>query len=573
MRQLLLICTACAALLVGCSEEGSTWSGWDGGGGPEQSVADQAPGADLPHKLSAISVTPNNTVLEVNLNTAAKHPFKATGHYLDGLSEDLSARVAWSSDNPKLGSFSGAALDIPAFSKTVAHVTRVGATVEGITGQAQLTVVAYRKSGAKQDFFFVLPHKDKKGQQQRTLTFKTDVRNLDVFFAMDTTGSMKEEIANLQAGLTGTVVPGITAAVPGAQFGVGAVMDFPLLPYGAPGVDQPFVLLQTITAATTSVQQAVNKYSKNGSPMGSGGDLPESFIEALYQIATGKGLTGPWPTKVPANTSGVGGVGFRKGSMPVVVAITDAMFHAPGENNTCFISNSNYAAPVLQVAHTRVQAQAALAAICGRVVGVAPVASCDGVVDLEFFARATGARVPPETWDVPSRPPGCAKGMCCTALKGAGRKPDKDGLCPLVFKLKADGSGLSSTVVTGLKMLTRYAPFSVKAAVTGTKTDQEGKALPAGKTTADFIKGVLPDSFTKPAPPPKLPDPKKGKDGFSMVTPGTSVTFKVLAFNDFLQATGAARIFRVVIKVTAGGCTDLDQREVLILVPPKAIIK
>ena len=58
---------------------------------------------------------------------------------------------------------------------------------------------------------------------------------------------------------------------------------------------------------------------------------------------------------------------------------------------------------------------------------------------------------------------------------------------------------------------------------------------------------------------------------FHRVTPGTVVSFQVHAFNDFLEATDQAQIFRAVVKVLAGSCTDLDEREVFILVPPTPI--
>ena len=55
-----------------------------------------------------------------------------------------------------------------------------------------------------------------------------------------------------------------------------------------------------------------------------------------FQIATGTGLATPSPTSVPPNTTGIGGVGFRAGTMPVVVQITDAVSHAPGETEVRF---------------------------------------------------------------------------------------------------------------------------------------------------------------------------------------------------------------------------------------------
>ena len=48
------------------------------------------------------------------------------------------------------------------------------------------------------------------------------VPSLDVFFLMDTTGSMGGEISTLQSSLTGTVIPGIEVAVVGTHVGARA---------------------------------------------------------------------------------------------------------------------------------------------------------------------------------------------------------------------------------------------------------------------------------------------------------------------------------------------------------------
>jgi hypothetical protein len=59
---------------------------------------------------------------------------------------------------------------------------------------------------------------------------------------------------------------------------------------------------------------------------------------------------------------------------------------------------------------------------------------------------------------------------------------------------------------------------------------------------------------------------------FANVTPGTRVKFDVRALNDFVPQTDQPQIFRAVIRVLAGGCSALDQRDVLILVPPTPIV-
>jgi hypothetical protein len=481
-------------------------------------------------------------------------------------------------------------LAIPPFTAATAVTSTITATLNTTDGKGQITVVAYRKSGPQQDFFFVLPYQDPNGAANKPLEFSTAIPALDVFFLMDTTGSMAGEIANLQSALTGTIVPGIQNAVANSQFGVGALEDFPIAPYGSVSPptdcgrglnvpDQPLVLKQTITSSTSAVQTAVGALSTNGSPIGCGNDWPEGGIESIYQVATGDGLSSPAPTNVPANHTGVGGVAFRTGTMPVIVTITDADSHALNEPGSC-ISTGNalaYAGAVATVAHSRAATKTALGNICARVVGVAAIQTlldptCSGQSYLEDLATSTGARVPPAAWDVGVRPAGCAATQCCTDYNGAGRAPDVDGLCPVVFRVTPQGTGLGQNIVTGIQMLTRFATFDVTSNPSGVTTDIDGNLLPTPHTTRDFLKAIIPSTFTLPPPPPNLPNPTFDATTFHNVTPGTKVGFIITAFNDFVPQTDKAQIFRATIQVLAGGCTPLDQRDVVILVPPTPIV-
>jgi len=382
----------------------------------------------------------------------------------------------------------------------------------------------------------------------------------------------------------------VTAAVANSQFGVGALEDFPIAPFGNTAgsacgrggdatPDQPFKLRQAITGTIASVQAGVNSLS-NGptAPIGCGNDWPEGGIEAMYQIATGEGLTGPAPTSVPANHPGVGGVGFRAGTMPVVVTITDASSHGVGEAGSCATTGdaNAYSGAVAAVAHSRAQAKAALNNICARVVGIAAIqttldATCSPQSYLADMATATGARVPPAAWDVGTRPAGCAANQCCTGANGTGQATDGAGLCPVVFDVAPNGTGVGANIATGISLLARFATFDVPTDKSGVMTDIAGNPLPTPHTTADFIKMVTPASFQLPPPPPNLPNPTFDATTFHNVTPGTKVSFTVNAFNDFVAQTTDAQIFKATIRVLAGGCTPLDQREVLILVPPAPI--
>gem|GEM_PF-466901 len=573
---------------------GGTGPGGTGGagGGSGGSIADSDVGnggsggiadgvGSLDHKLLLIVVTPANPLVELDLNTPSNIVFSAKGRYLDGVDEDLSDVVTWSHTNADVGSFVGSNFAINPLSTARAVSTRVTAEYGGKKGAARLTVVSYRKTGLEQDFFFVLPYEDSHGEQQKPLEFGTEPRSMDVFFNMDATGSMGGAIGNLQSGLIGQIVNPIVAEHPGAQFGAGLYRDFPVSPFGVDrgeNLDQPFELLAGITSDVPVVKKAVDLLSARG-----GFDTPESMIESLYQIATGEGLTAPGLTYVAPNNSGLGGVGFRKGAMPIIVTITDAMSHTVGEDSACS-SQTNYSAcnvkncaDVELYAHSRQQTKDALNAICARSVGVDNsskwvTGTCDDPrPDLVDFATATGARIPPEAWDIPSRPAGCAPGQCCTLAGGAGRAPDVDGLCPLVFKIPTDGTGLGKAVSAGLQMLTRYATFEVFAETHGSSQSESGLALPAGYTTSDFLKKLIPDSYVLAPPPPAVPAPFVGSTGFSRVTPGTRVSFQVVAYNDIVPQTDQPQFFKAVIRVTAGGCADLDQREVIFLVPPRPL--
>ena len=569
-----------ASLLIACGPH--KVSNTDAGGGSDGPTT-------APHTLIAIEIDPTNPIVQLDLNTPGSQPFTAHGIYADNVTDDLTSQVTWTVMNPAVGAMNGATLAVPAFAATGVAVSKITADFSGLTGEAQVTVVAYRQSGTQQDFFFVLPFQDPTGDQNKPLDFGTTIPSLDVFFDMDTTASMTGEIKNLQTALTGTIIPGIQGAVTDAQFGVGSMQDFPVSPYGNTsslgqcGVgldqpDQPFRLFQTITNSTTAIAAGVADLSVpgNGEPIGCGNDVPEAGLESIYQISTGEGLTGPSPTSVPANHTGVGGVAFRQGTMPVIVTISDADSHGDGETGSCGDTEA-YATPVSTVAHTRQNVKDALGAICARFVGIAAVttgenAACTPEAYFTDLATTTGARVPPAAWDVGTRPAGCAANQCCTAANGAGRAPDASGLCPMVFDVSTTGTGVSASVVTGIQMLTRFATFDVTSSTQGQTSDIDGNPLPMPHTTAEFLKAITPTAFTLPPPPPTLPTPTFDTTTFHTVTPGTIVSFTVGAFNDFVPATANAQIFKATIQVLAGGCTPLDQRDVLILVPPMPVV-
>ena len=557
----------------------------DAGGGDDGGAGDGPNGQ--PHTLVQISVSPTNPLVQVDLNTAGTQVFTVTGNYADGTTEDLSSQATWDVMNPAVGGMTGATLNIPAFATSGAQVSLLTAHAAGFDGSAQITVVAYRSSGPSQDFFFILPYQDTNGAQDKPLEFSTQIPSLDVFFLMDTTGSMAGEIGNLKSALTSTVVPGIKAAVADSQFGVGAQEDFPVDGYGntagsACGLggdstpDQPFKLRTAITGDIAAVQAGVNSLSNGTAPIGCGNDWPEGSLEAIYQASTGQGLTGPAPTSVPANHTGVGGVGFRQGTMPIIVGISDADSHGVGETGACESFAEGYTGAVAAVAHSRAQTKTALSNICARYVGIAAIQpygdACSPQRYMTDLASTSGARVPPNAWDVGTRPAGCGPTQCCTGTNGAGQTPDGAGLCPLVFDVATNGTGVGANISSGISLLARFATFDVPTDTSGVAADIDGAPLPMPHTTADFIKMVTPAAYMVPPAPPVIAPPTFDSTTFHGVTPGTKVDFTVNAFNDFVPQTNKAQIYKATIQVLAGGCTPLDARSVLILVPPAPIV-
>jgi hypothetical protein len=185
-------------------------------------------------------------------------------------------------------------------------------------------------------FYFILPPNGP--QQTAPLEFSnTGLDRADLALNVDTTGSMGEEIANIRSSLSTLIIPSVAAVIPDVGFGVSAFEDFPVPSFGDAGAgDLPFRLLTRITTRAADAQAAVNALTVR-----SGLDLPESGLEAIFQIAAGVGVgwgTGSIPAfnpalnRIPNVADGtIGGVGFRNDALPIIVHVTDAPAHTRAE--------------------------------------------------------------------------------------------------------------------------------------------------------------------------------------------------------------------------------------------------
>ncbi len=406
------------------------------------------------------------------------------------------------------------------------------------------------------DFFFILPAGAP--PENAPLEFSSNIVQADVSMAMDTTGSMGGEIGNLRARFSSFIFPQIRAQIPNVAFGVSTFDDFPCSGHGS-GADQPFILRHRVTTNLGNAQSAINSI-----PLHSGADYFESGYESMFQTATGAGVSGcgasvpafdPGRGRVPGEADGtIGGVGFRDGSFPIVIHITDAPAHDEG-------AYGGFAA-------SRDEAVNALRARQIRLVGV--VSGSDPRGQLEYVARETGAVVPTCAWDG-ARPGGCGGGQCCTGHGGAGRGADGGGTCPLVFDIDSGGNGLDIAAVTAIRALVNTTTFEV---TTNLRRDDDEFIL-TGVDTRCFIQSIVPDHFEAPpgscSTTPSVADinpPDGVNDSYRNVTPGTQLFFNVTAQNAGCVAeTDMPQAFTAFIDVVGDGLTVLDTQRVTIIVP------
>jgi len=417
------------------------------------------------------------------------------------------------------------------------------------------------------DFYFELPH----GAPERTdtLYFYPQVRRTDVFFSMDTTGSMSGAVTNLRSGLSG-IMAETRGRVADAAFGVGQWEDFPVGFFGSFG-DLPWRLLRSMTTDSAAAQLGVNALTLHG-----GSDYAEAGYEALYQLATGDGISWTPVTagSVPPYTgAGNGGVGFRDGTLPIVLHITDATSHEASE----------YIAAGITQAHSKAQAFAVLQALGARVVSINNAWDNTNVAQLSEISSTTGAVVPVCAFRTGAATWRCGTSQCCTGLAGAGVAP-VGGRCTLQYRINTDGSGLGAAVVDGIDALVKYTTFDVYTRV----RDDGSVATP---DTSCFVKSVQallyvappaePESTCTPAATPAAFLGAIYNNGFRGVATGTSSStrpgiqlhFTVHAENDSCAFPAfEAQLFTAfidVVDVTTGQV--LDTQEATIIVPPRIL--
>lgn len=338
---------------------------------------------------------------------------------------------------------------------------------------------------------------------------------VDIMFLIDSTGSMRDEIDAVRAGLRGRVVPGVRAAIPDAAFGVALFGEFPIAPHGPSGVE-PYQLRTPITTNVINVEAALDD-----TPTWGNFDDAEAAIEGLYQVMTGNGYGSPGDPGYIAPSfgcpaGGSGGGCFRDDALPIVMLITDAPMHngPDSENDYSFTP-----AP-----HTYEETVRAVERLDALVLGLA--ASDPGrpspADDLEALSRDTGS-------------------------------VDADGR-PRVFDIGGGGAGIGTEIIEAVQFVASELPLDVDAVV---------EDIPGDEVDADL---VLRGMRAVSADPPENVDRIEG-DTFFGVVPGTSLTFEITVDASGLPPSAERRVFPARIIFRASGRSRLDVREIEIVVP------
>ena len=135
----------------------------------------------------------------------------------------------------------------------------------------------------RKDLCFDVPFESSPPVGSGAAEFSIPKHKVDLVIAMDTTGSMIGEIANLKASVA-TILDEFFTLAPDGAIGIVGYDDYPYEPYGSVDQgDKAFYLLHRVMTISSpegkaSIQNAIYAYTTHH-----GGDGPESGWEMVFQ--------------------------------------------------------------------------------------------------------------------------------------------------------------------------------------------------------------------------------------------------------------------------------------------------
>lgn len=374
---------------------------------------------------------------------------------------------------------------------------------------------------ARGDFVFVVPYEENPDPDIDTIVFSTDIQMADVFFTIDTSGTMGGEIFYLTQDLQDVIIPGIQDSIPDSRFGVGRFEDCPDNQICANAMKN----LQDITSSAEAVQAALDSITST-----CGGSEP--YTSTLWVIATGD--TSPWSSYSPSyfsphprrcsDPATIGWPCFRPGAIPIIIQFGDELF---SEDESCALHRS------------AAEAIDALNSIKAKYIGVN-----SGVSHADMAVIAGGTN----SVDV--------------------------GGDPLVFDINPDGTGLGEEVASAVATLATQVPIDVNAVAEDNTSDAVDATIFIDRIEPNNIGGI-----TDPVDPTKTcvggltvedTDGDTHPDVFMDIIPGTTVCFDIYpAMNTTEPPDRIPQLYGAFIHVFGDGFTILDTRNVFFLVPPE----
>lgn len=380
---------------------------------------------------------------------------------------------------------------------------------------------------ANGDFVFVEPYVMPQSPASSDLDFTTKLQKIDLYVMLDRSGSMSTEITAVKNNLA-TVVRNLACAPNGVGAPGSCIPDLwagaGTIGYSGSGVDAFHHF--------ADVQPTPNF---SGLPITEpGGCCREDLTFSAYAAVTGSGGAGFGFSGVPARATcagspaanaGYGTFGypcFRDGALPVVLMATDEAPLTGGDTNP-----SPDWTTIVKPQYLTTKAK-----LVG-VLGSGFEAGTD--TNLRQMATDTGA------------------------VDAA------NGNAPLVF----DGAGANAAtaIQTGIFRLANGLPLDINAVT----ADVPGDPVDAVAAFVDHLETL--QSGTAQCTNGLTDVDTNGdtfKDKYIQVRTGTPVCWRVVSKQNMtVMPTDAPQLFRATVSVFGDGVTQLDQRDVFFLVPPK----
>ena len=390
---------------------------------------------------------------------------------------------------------------------------------------------------ANGDFVFIVPYQEATTPPQDTLDFRTSIQYADVYFALDTTGSMAEELTAMHNPTTG--VPAIVAALQCQNFGTTCAID------GDCATDQ--ICFQNTCYADPNLGAGCIPNLYTG--VGRFDDL--NSYHNLVSLQPDPAVT------AAAVPSGPGGGGAEAPFQPPSCISDPALCPNDGALNCtaggvgCPAFRSDAVRIYIQITDADDQCDGACAPFTAATAGAALIASGIKFIDLYGVDDAGGVGTPQSV---------------ATDIATASMTLDTSGN-PFVYE--AIDSAVVTNAVTAVLALAKGSPLDV----TIDATDDPSDAVDATQFI-DYLEVNVSGTGACTVVSPTADSNTDGHDDeFPSLLPGTSVCWNVnpVAQNNTVPATDQPQLYRAILTVRGDG-SPLDSRDVYFLIPPKPAV-